>query len=191
MDWLNDNSLFDELKTGNEDVFKAFFEAFYPMYVSFTYGYLDDKSESEDVVQEAFVQFWESRTIFNSIYAIRAFLYKTIRYRCLNIIRHRNVKIKHVKNSRAGLTFDSGSNAFFIDNIIREETSRMIYDEVQNLSEMGRNVITLSMEGLSNEEIADRLGMSINTVKTHKTRTYQRLRVKLDELKMLITFLIG
>lgn len=190
VDWLNDISLFKRLQAGDEEVLKSFFEDFYPVYVSFTFGYLNDKDECEDVVQDAFVQFWETRALFHSIYAARAFLYKTIRNKCLNIIRHRNIKIKHARSDAAKVPFDLEGGSFFIDSIIREETSRIIYEEVQGLSEMGKKVILLSMEGLSNEEIAERLGIAVNTVKTHKSRTYQQLRIRLNELKILLSFIV-
>lgn len=191
MDWFKDTDLFDELKKGNEDVLKTFFETFYPVYVSFAYGYLDDRQESEDIVQEAFVRFWESRDTFHNVYYIRAFLYKTIRHKCLNVVRHKNVKSRYLSGMRIHAEFDTTGSAFFIDSIIREETSHMIYQEVQKLSEMGRKVIAFSMDGLSNEEIAERLGISINTVKTHKVRTYQQLRIRLNELKVLLGLILG
>lgn len=50
---------------------------------------------------------------------------------------------------------------------------------------MGRQVLNMSVEGLSNQEIADVLGISINTVRTHKSRAYKVLRIVLSNQWML------
>lgn len=182
---IMDNILFEQLKKGDEGVLKEFFETFYPLYVAFAHNYVTNEQESEDLVQESFVMFWERRESFENIYYAKAFLYKTIRHKCLNFIRHRNVEQRHMENIHNN-NADIEKRAYFIDAIIKEESSRMIYEQIEQLSKMGRQVIALSLDGLSNEEIAETLGISINTVRTHKARTYQQLRIRLDELKTIL-----
>ena len=47
----------------------------------------------------------------------------------------------------------------------------------------------LALEGFSNDEIAEKLGISVNTVRTHKARAYQYLRGRLNELRILLLLL--
>ena len=74
---------------------------------------------------------------------------------------------------------------FFIDAIVREESSLIISQAIENLPAMGQQVLNMAIEGLSNQEIADILGISINTVRTHKSRAYKALRIVLSNQWLL------
>ncbi|AXG74891.1 DNA-binding response regulator [Flavobacterium arcticum] len=47
-----------------------------------------------------------------------------------------------------------------------------------NLSQREMDVLELMAQGMSNAEIADKLFVSLNTVKTHSSRVYEKLEVK-------------
>ncbi len=57
------------------------------------------------------------------------------------------------------------------------EVNRKALDYLQ-ISERELEVLSLLAEGLSNDEIAGKLYVSVNTVKTHLTNLYQKLDVK-------------
>lgn len=50
---------------------------------------------------------------------------------------------------------------------------------------MGRRVLSLAVDGFSNQEVADVLGISVNTVRTHKARAYKILRMILSNQWMI------
>ena len=54
---------------------------------------------------------------------------------------------------------------------------------------MEQRVLLMAMDGMSNDEIARELTVSLNTVKTHKARAYQILRENLQELRTIIMLL--
>jgi RNA polymerase sigma-70 factor (ECF subfamily) len=53
------------------------------------------------------------------------------------------------------------------------------YLYIDELPSEQRKVIRLSIDGLSVNEIAEKLGISVNTVKTHKKRSFKQLRGKM------------
>jgi DNA-binding NarL/FixJ family response regulator len=57
-----------------------------------------------------------------------------------------------------------------------EEEERSDAEEI-HLSPRGNEVLVLLSKGLGNREIAEELGISIETVKTHVERLYKRLGV--------------
>ena len=59
---------------------------------------------------------------------------------------------------------------------------RHLYNGIQSLPPEQRRIILLSIAGVKGEEIARRLGISINTVKTQKYRGYRTLRNRLGKL---------
>ena len=74
------------------------------------------------------------------------------------------------------------------ENIIREETAFIIHKKIRELKPREREVILLSMQNKSNQEIAEILSISLATVKSHKMHAYQRLRLELEELRFFLMF---
>lgn len=62
---------------------------------------------------------------------------------------------------------------------VKEEAIRQLYFYIEELPAEQRRIILLRIEGHSWDEIASKLGVSINTVKTQKSRSYKFLREKL------------
>lgn len=55
-----------------------------------------------------------------------------------------------------------------MENVIKEEVANIVLQEINKLSETSRKILFKALDGYSNEEIAEELGVSVNTVKTHK-----------------------
>ena len=106
----------------------------------------------------------------------------------MNHIRHRRIASKYA-DSVQKTQGELESTTYYVDAVIQEEASRMVYEEILKLSEVGRQVMVLALEGYSNDEIAEKLGISVNTVRTHKARAYQYLRGRLNELRILLLLL--
>ena len=60
------------------------------------------------------------------------------------------------------------SEEYLRDNVIEEEVYSMIYKAIDELAPQSKKVILLSLQELSNGEIAEQLGISINSVRTLK-----------------------
>lgn len=82
---------------------------------------------------------------------------------------------QHVKNEET----DEYSDLEFAETV-REELIRQLYFHIDELPEERRKIILLSIKGYSGNEIAEELGISINTVKTQKSRSFKYLREKLS-----------
>ncbi|RKS02816.1 response regulator transcription factor [Flavobacterium sp. 102] len=61
-----------------------------------------------------------------------------------------------------------------IDNFILNETEL----QQRNISKRELEVLTLMAQGMSNQEIAEQLFVSLNTVKTHSAKLFEKLEVK-------------
>lgn len=165
---------------------KDFYSENFSHYLLFACHYIADEDTGKDIVQEAFISYWKRQENFEDELSVKAFLYKTIRNGCLNQLRHHHIRDKYFNS----LPEDWESEDFFMENVIREEVSDIIIKELEKLSETGRKIILRSLDGFSNEEIAGELQISVNTVKTHKARSYIILRKNLEYLRLLSLFLI-
>ena len=83
------------LNRGDKKAYQIVFEEYFNALCAFCYKYINDQSETEDIVQEVFISFWEHKKDFDHFNAIKAFLYTSARNKCLNHLKHRLVKQKH------------------------------------------------------------------------------------------------
>jgi RNA polymerase sigma factor (sigma-70 family) len=67
----------------------------------------------------------------------------------------------------------------YLNELTKQETIRILYQAVKKLPPQSREVIQHSLTGKNNNEIVDAMGISLNTVKTHKKTAYRILRDKL------------
>ena len=171
------------LQVGDESEFKKFYQSYFPHFLSFAYGYIRSKEVCRDIVQDIFISYWERHADFKEIAPIEAYFYRAVRNRCLN-------ELRRTKNNFF-LTLDEinelASTDNFEERIINEEVNRMIRQQIASLSPQAQKILRLSLLKKSNQEIADILSISINTVKVHKARAYTQLRKQIEKLYLILS----
>jgi RNA polymerase sigma-70 factor (family 1) len=178
-----DNSHIGLLNRDDKKAFKQFFEGFFPSVCIYAGKYLKDNDLAEDFAQEAFIEFWKSRGTFADIKAIKGFIYTVTRNKCLNYLKITGIRENIIKN-------DLLSDDYFYELILEEETYSIVYNAVNKLPPQSRKIIWLSLEGNKNQDIAERLAISVNTVKTLKKNAYKELRSQLKD-HIYILFLLS
>lgn len=164
--------LIEKIRYGNINSFNILFNKLYPIICSFSNKYLKNPHEAEDVTQEIFIKVWNQREKFESVEQIKAFLYLSAKNKCLNIIKHFDVKEKHKREYIPVLDIESS----FEENVIRAEVIAYIKNSIDKLPAQRKKIIILSMNGLKNKEIAEELNISVNTVKLQKKIAYEKLK---------------
>ena len=172
------------IQKGDEIAFKQLFGSFYPSLCLFANKYLNDEEVSQDIAQDAFLYLWNKNADFNSKSSAQSYLYRYVRDRSLNYLRNR--KLRHQIELKK-----MESEFSFRDNLIEEETYNIIYSAIRTLSPQMQQVIELSLDGLKNQEIADQLNISINSVKTVKARAFTALRGELKDNIFILFMLIN
>ncbi|MFA8435077.1 MAG: RNA polymerase sigma-70 factor [Marinifilaceae bacterium] len=159
--------------------FRQFFEGFYPMLCLFAQKYVQDTDVASDMVQDAFIKLWKGKEDFENENAVKGFLYTVTRNNCLNYIKHNKIVLDYSVQAME-------SEQFFRDHIIEEETYKSIHDAIEVLPSQGKRVVEMSMRGFKNPEIALRLNISVNTVKSVKSNAYRLLRLQLQDVVVLL-----
>ena len=70
---------------------------------------------------------------------------------------------------------------FFEIETLREDVYRLLDQAIQLLPERTREILLLKLQGLKNQEIADQLHISVNSVNTLKANAYKVLRDQLHD----------
>lgn len=149
----------------------------------FALHYLQDADLVEDVVQECFTVLWEKLEQGADVANRRAYLYMSVRNRCLDHLRRKGLPTESLK------PYDTYG---IIDDDDAEERSVMeakLWTAIDSLPEKCRQVFLMSKrDGLKYEEIAEELGLSVNTVRNQISKA---LNVLKNGAVKLYTFILG
>lgn len=166
----------ESLMKGDEVVFQALFIDYYPVLVSFAMKYVERDRVAEDIVQDVFVKVWEGRAGLGSVENLSAYLYQMVRFRCFNYLRAE--KVRH----NATRSFTEEMDVSEMNAYIKEETFRIVMRAVDELPAGCRNVFSRTLQGFSAKEIAEELGLAVETVKKQKQIARRQLKEKLGKL---------
>lgn len=179
---MNEEIYIAGLHRGDESVFRMIFEKYHTRLCYFASRLLPAGEGCEDAVQETFVKLWKKRTDFPDQQSVKAFLYITVKNHCLNVYKHDKVVKKY-----GDLLQHETQQGDVTEHFIESEVFETVYQALQKLPAGCRNILRLSyFEGMKNKAIANHLHVSINTVKTQKTRGLHLLRSLLKNSFVLL-----
>lgn len=166
--------------------FRKLFESYYAPLNVFAVSFVADKDEAEDIVQEVFVTIWEKELTFDNETAFKTYLYRSVRNRCMNHIRNTKLKEDNMVNIKPDIDFEPS----VINRIIKEEVYRQLRGAVEELPPKCKIIYKMSRNGIKPSQIAEEMGIAVETVKSQKKIAKKLLREKLGKLTYLL-FVIG
>lgn len=162
--------------------FRELFEDYYPILCVFAMKYIRDEEQCKDVAQETLLTYWQNREDFKDIFKVKGYLYTVARNRCLNMIKRGHVDEHYVEEALRE------SEAYFEDEVVRQETYLLVRKAVEALPTQMRRIIELAMQGKKNAEIAAELSIAEGTVHALKKTAYKKLREQLKEYFYFLLF---
>lgn len=183
-DITNNRHFLLSLSIGDEKAFDELFVKYYPKVLQFVMHFNHDKSVAEDIVQDLFMQLWINRTHFLGIKNIDNYLFVSARNAAL-----RCLKDSFTYNETARIIPESNDIENPEVRLCYEELYKLLMQEVQKMPEQRRKVFLMSrVEGMSNAEIAEKLGVSKRTIEKHISLGIAYLR-EIFYLFILLTYL--
>ena len=177
---LSDLELVDLLKSGDQMAFAEIYERYFGVLYLHAYDRLRDKDEAKDLVQELFSSVWCKRDQLEPKTNFSNYLYTWVRNRVLNTIAHQQVKDRY----RASLPDWIIATESLTDHRVRErQLAAIIEKEIQALPVKMRKVFELSRKAnMSYKEIAEKMDLTEQSVRSHVKNALRILRVKLGVL---------
>ncbi|PWG80285.1 RNA polymerase sigma factor [Pararcticibacter amylolyticus] len=172
---------------GDEAAFRIAYEQFSERVYRLAFRFLKDKEQSEEIVQEVFLNLWLSRCRLDENGNMWLYLYVIAKRLCLNALReiHKSTDLFN----RLLSNIKEASNVTE-EEILAADIGRLAEEIVSKLPKQQQLIFRLSRaEGLSHQEIAERLSISPNTVKNHMVEALKTLRAHLKYTD-LIYFII-
>jgi RNA polymerase sigma factor (sigma-70 family) len=167
-------------RQGSEQSFTKIFEALFPALTWYSYRMTKDQPASEDIVEEAFWIVWTMRERFDRFVGLKAYLYRVVRNHSVDWCQQR-VRSQQTEQQAAASVDGQQENP--IDALVMAEVFRELEAGVETLPRECRKVIHLFFrEGKTPRQIADKLHISIGTVRSQKTRGLLLLKKRLPDL---------
>ena len=151
------------------------YRVFYKALVGFAVQMTEEPQIAEDIIQEVFFNTWRKKNVFQSVGTLKAYLYNSTRNECINHIRRRQVRQEHVKRiEEAYCEMRTDGNMELL--LHKEEVYRQLFVAIDQLPPKQREIFLLAMKGKKNTEIAEAMGITLNTVKKQRQRGLESLR---------------
>lgn len=172
-----ERSLILRLIEGDEDAFCELYATYKNRLIYFAMRFLKSREYAEDVFQDAFTVVWQSRRFINPDASFSSYLYTIMRNRILNQLRNaaNEEKLKESILSQA-LDYTEDTKR----EVMLNDLKSLISHALQQLTPRQREIFEMSREAqLSHKEIADKLGISVNTVQEHISTSLKLIRTYL------------
>lgn len=179
--------LINRLRKGEEGAYEMLFKEYYKVLTIFANKYIKDLETSKELVQELFVHLYERRETLDINSSLKSYLFRSVHNRCINHINARKIREKYTEHITH--TREIAQNSLE-DEVNVSELENALYRAIGELPPKCRAIFKLNrFDGLTNNEIADKLALSKRTVETQISKALKILRLKLEPY-MVVSFLI-
>lgn len=174
-----EENLFQKLAEGDHTAFKQVYRMYFPRIHAFAYGFLKNKDEADELTQMVFIKLWDKHELFSEVRNFDSYLFTLTKYTVFNYIR-----AKHMLPISDEDIPDQCNQDTPYDKLIANDLRLLIDLTVSQMPPKRQQIFRMSrLEGVSNEEIAERLGIQKKTVENH-------LNLALNELRKVIMFVL-
>lgn len=171
------------LGQGNTKAFEELFLLYYPRVKMFITSILDDEQTAEDLSQDTFIKLWTCKSSLVHVQNLNAYIYQTSKHVLYTYLD------KKFKTLDIGMDYvqEVPSTEQIEEMVYSDELESLIDRAINAMPPQRRQVFCMSRkEGLSNEEISQKLNISKRTVETHISTALSALRKIISALLLLI-----
>lgn len=192
---MNDTNQYDEvqlllkLSQGDQVAFKTLFEKYRNQLFSYLYKITKSTETSEEIVLDVFLKIWHGRESVSEIENFDAFLYRVAHNKAIDFLR--SIKKNPAAQQEVWNLMQEPRSADDADcKLLLKSTEAIIDEAIRKLSPQRQKVFYLHHHhGFTNEEIAQRLNLSKNTVRNHLFASLEFIRKFISVSLQLFLFI--
>jgi RNA polymerase sigma-70 factor (ECF subfamily) len=172
------------IREGDRVAFYNIYERYCKRLFGFVLRYIKNEADAEEIVQEVFIKVWEARNKIDVYSSFEAFLFTIAYNSTISLFRKRVSEKKYLEYLNLLQHIEKAPD--LIDEIQFNDLNNKVQKLLNELTARQKEIFLLSREeGLSHEEIAKKLNISVNTVKKHMVNTLAFLKLGLDSSLMV------
>lgn len=162
------------LKRGDESCIRLLFDSLYKSLCVYALRYVDSSWEAEDIVQDVFIGFWERRKNKEFEGSVRSYLYGAVHKAALNKAKKNGRVVFEDLEDSVSLQIEQLDNASD-DDMLRRQVRVM--EDIEALPKGSKEIFkSIVLDNMSYKDVAEKYGVSVNTVKTQYSRALKKLR---------------
>ncbi len=166
--------LYEAIREGDQYAFSRYYETSLDRLVTLVIRITKDSEEARNIAQDTLIKLWEQREQIDPTQSVDGFVSRTAWNSALNYLKRQRV---HNRYCNEQLLVSNEEDLCADEKLVTRETVQRIEAVICNLPPQRRKVFELSRnDGLSRNEIADRLDISPSTVKNHLTLALDEIR---------------
>ncbi len=186
-----ENELLKSVSKGSKKGFEILFRTYYNRLCAYAAGFVAQNDLAEDIVTDIFLKLWEKRETLTIPESVSSYLFQSVKNACINYLNREKSRKYTVSENEVRLLdlkmMYSIPDKYPLNDLIGKELEEKIRIGISKLPEQCREVFYLSrFEDLSHREIAEKLGISENTVKVQIYRALIKLRAGLKDFLSII-----
>lgn len=172
---VSDETLSERVRASDEGAFRLLFERYQPVLYRSMLAAVGDSDEAHEIVQETFVRVWNRRGSLRSDLPLLGYLFRIARNLIRDAARHQAVRTRfEAEVPRPERSETDDPERWLLARLIEERLAAILRDA---LPDKCREVFVLSrVEGMTNAEIALKLGISVKTVENQMTKALKIIR---------------
>lgn len=171
-----DERLIAGIQKSDYHSYNQLFVRYYNRLCSYVFGFIQDETASEDVVQELFIRIWMHRKKISINESPSGYLYRASKNAALNYLRAESNRRSMLEGMPAP---DLHTDQTRIEQV---EFSAALNECIDQLPDRSRQVFLLSrFDGLKQKEISEQLGISVKTIKNQIWKSLQYLKSCLEK----------
>ena len=167
-----DQSYISGLRKRDTQTYEVVFKKYYQPLVMFVMRHVGNEDVAKDIVQDIFFKLFEGSRSLPDDFLLKSWVYRVARNAAVDYLRHLQVEDKY-----KFLMAEAMISISDIDEEIDEQVYAKVNLAIESLPEQCRLIIKLNvLEGKKYQEIAEELGITVNTIRTQVSRGYKKLR---------------
>lgn len=174
-----DSSTIQHLMAGDETALSFIYDIHSEQVYQLAFRFLKDTAWSEEIVQDVFLKLWLNRQGLDDKGDMWLYLYVITKRLCLNKLREIRKSTALFEQLLLNIEAESKRSD---EQLMAEELERHAQQLIARLPKQQQLIFKLSREdGLTHNEIAQKLGLSPNTVKNHMVQALKTLKSSLGQ----------
>lgn len=174
---MNEQFLIQGLVTRNKVVFEFIFHYYYSGLCAFCERMTLSHEVAEDIVQELFIKLWTKNQELNITTSLKSYLFTSVKNRSFDYLKHeqrKNIKLNQL--AEVSVPDENLSAIWFAEAELKE----IVEKSLNKLPPRCREIFLLSrIEGLKNQQIAEKLNISKRTVEFQVSNALRLLRTEM------------